>query len=258
MAKEEVMSSWAGEESTGLFDKGRVTITDESGFGFHPNYQGGNQPVFILRGETDDAEHETVELLYSIGTGWEVEDGGESVSGRATFRTNCNYWRLVLSAVENGLGDTLQARGESYEAKVWHGLTVDMKRVELDMPGLELREGQRKPNTVLIVGVPEAVGKGAGKKAAGAVAKKVAAVVEADEDADAAEDDETPETPAAAKSPLTPKQRIALTKLAKENDDHDDFMAAALEVDGVSGNEALEELIMASGKASFWATARGK
>ena len=50
---------------------------------------------------------------------------------------------------------------------------------------------------------------------------------------------------------------MALTKVAKENPDHDEFMAAALDVPGVSGNEAAEDAISASGAGSIWAKAQG-
>lgn len=252
---DETISSWDGEEGNGgLFDHGRVTISDETCFGYDPNYMNGEQACFILIGTTDNEDFPEVKQLYSIGKGWEVDGDGESVSGRATFLTSTNYWALVLSAVEHGLGDTLKSRGEAYEAKVWHGLTVDMKRVEYSLPGMVLREGQRPLNRVVITGVA-GVGKTAAKGAgAGKGAKAAAKPAPAEE---AADETPAPAASAGGGSALTPKLRIALTKLAKEHADHDDFMAAALDLDGVSGNEAAEDAVSDSSPSSLWAKARG-
>lgn len=47
-----------------------------------------------------------------------------------------------------------------------------------------------------------------------------------------------------------------LTKIAEESDSHDDFMAAAFEVEGVAGVPAIESLVMSNGKGSIWSKAK--
>ena len=249
MANDETLGSWDGEEgSGGLFSHGMVTITDETTFGYDAGYMNGDQLCFILIGATDDPDFPEIKQLYSVGKGWSVTGSGEAV-GRDTFLKSTNYWALVMSAVEHGMGDMLRARGEATDPSVWHGLKVPMKRVEYSLHGLVRDEGQRPLERLLIDGPPEGASKGKGKVAAASAKtapKAAAAPVEDDDDA----------TPATS-SDLPAKLRMALTKVAKENPDHDEFMAAALDVPGVSGNEAAEDAISASGAGSIWAKAQG-
>jgi hypothetical protein len=255
---EEILSSWDGEEGNGgLFNEGIVTINGgalQSVFGYHENYQNGDAECFILRGSTDQEDFPEVEFLYSIGKGWSIEDDGDRVSGRDTFLKSTNYFALIASAFGAGLGDVLKARGEATEAKVWDKLVVRMKRVEYTLPGLVLREGQRPLNRVIIT---EAIG---GESTAKAAAKATTKTTKAETVADKADD-----APAASGGAgggggggLPLKLKVALGKLAKEHDDHDDFMAAALDVDGVAGNEAAEDAIQQSGPGSLYFEARNK
>ena len=52
---------------------------------------------------------------------------------------------------------------------------------------------------------------------------------------------------------LDPDLDATLVALAGSFDSHDSFMAAAFDVNGVAGNAAAENAVMASGKGSIWA-----
>jgi len=74
------MAGWEGETSTGLLDDADVTI-EQGYFGTDASYQSGEQLVWFLEGTSPESD-EPVRQFYSIGTGWETSDNGETVEGR--------------------------------------------------------------------------------------------------------------------------------------------------------------------------------
>jgi len=192
------MGSWDGVEGGALLDKAEVTI-EKAYFATDALYQGGEVLVFIFEGTSPQSplDDQAVRQFYSIGNGWDTADGvtvtHPDLDG---FRTSTNYYQFFQAALDTDAVTVLKERGFPDNAKIWEGLRFYMERKHIDRPGLGSSE----------VLVP---------------VRYLGLAGEADTPAPAA---------AAPKAAGGNKVlRAKLKKLAKEHDDHDDFLAAALE-----------------------------
>ena len=125
------MGSWDTE--LGLMDNFNFVIM-EAYFTTLSTYNSGDGYLLMLKGNTDDPDSPTTEVAFSCGKGWLSVDGGKTVKnekGRMAFNRSSMYGKFIERCKELGVGPTLASRGESYEAKVWIGLTFHMEMEEI-------------------------------------------------------------------------------------------------------------------------------
>lgn len=178
------------EPIEGLPDDFDFWITAAS-FGFRKEYMSGEVPLLIWEGESPDVE--TASVIWPIGSGWEVVDGGERVTNekRERFVKASIYSRLLVRVVK-GLEVDMRSRGEATEAKVWKGLGFHLRREELPFGAGILEEKGGKTDHLMPVeflgdrdkvvpaarvrvkGAVEAAGKAGATVTASAVEKKLA------------------------------------------------------------------------------------
>jgi len=209
---------------TGLIDDFDFTV-DSSWFTTDASYNDGETLLLKLSGPTDNPENPEVTLQYSCGNGWEASDGGKVAvredGKKRRFNQSSGIWKLVEAAMEAGAGDVLRKRGTPMEASMWAGLKFHMKRVEQG-------EGQYKTTRPLPVSFLGVAGEGSTGSAPASQAPAA-----------------TPSAPAATNgSGLSKVLEVKLKKLARESASHEDFIAAAFDLDGVDGNADAERAVV--------------
>ena len=184
--------SWDTVEGGGLIGSdGPVEVTIKNAyFGYDAGYQDGEQLLFILEGESPEAD-EPFTQFYSIGNGWDTKDG-KVVTGRESFVTNTNYARFFLAALDID-ASAIKALGDPADATIWKGQTFMMERRTYKM---KFRDEEREFGVLVPVGIVKAKGKKAKKGKDGKSDTKAL--------------------------------RAKIVKLAKKHDDHDDFLADVL------------------------------
>lgn len=230
----------------------------------------------------DDVDEIPEEILqkYPCGSNWETEDGGRTASHtsgkpNAKFHASTLYGKIIDEVVGatkgygnaelaaggevvtnfDGLMDVLRKRGNPTQAEVWKGLRFRFAEVIFDY-GENKKTGERMvsrrsmPVEFLGVAGEEEEGaaprKAAAKKAAPAkkaVADKIAeakAKKAANEDTPA----ETAESLLASVDGVDDDMRAAILAVLAEAEDHSTFVDSCLEIDGVTENDALLELIV--------------
>lgn len=210
------------ESASGLLDDYQLTVA-EAWFGTDDESEYNQDRIYLfLRGEaTVDGEvvEEEYRERYSVGNGWEVVDEGRAIehgSGKnKTRRGSGHFWLVagVVSAFEAaGEKDALYDRVDEHgtnEADFWEGLVIDFERKVVST--FKDNDGNDRDFEV-----PMAVGIsiGGGKKKAKGKSKAKSGKAKGDD----------PEL----------KLRKKLVKLAGtfDEDDHDDFVEAALEKHG--------------------------
>jgi len=125
------MAGWEGETSTGLLDDADITI-EQGYFGTDASYRNGEVLVWFLEGESPQSD-EPIRQFYSIGSGWETSDNGETVEGRDEFNTQSNYFRFFRAAIDlDGVLEIVKARGnDPAVGGLWNGLKFHMERQEI-------------------------------------------------------------------------------------------------------------------------------
>lgn len=256
--------------TSGLFDDGEVTFT-EARFIKDPSYvnsEGDLMPVFavdLVTDEPDVGENGVLEnQFFSIGKGWEIEDGGAKVvredgkSGKGFNKST--YLQAFLGAMldlDGGM-DAVRARYEDtgatpQEAAFWEGLRVHVEQHEYETGGwgnVEKKTRSRlMPTEILGWDGVKAEVKSVAKKAPAkkAPAKKAAAAKPAA--------DETPY--AAAKAAAGDEVCAAIRAIADECDTVEEFMDRAYsEVEGIDDDTSIQLLVDDVESAeSIWAEA---
>lgn len=209
---------WAGED--GLNPESDWTIKSAK---FEPHAQWGDEPVLKLTVDVsvdDVVVSQDREQLIGIGPGWKAIDDGQRVErldgGEKSFNKQTSYYKFFAGAIEV-LGNELKDK-DPRNADTWVGYSFHMKRT---LVGKKQDGGDRN------VEIP--VGKGSGTSTG------------------------STSSPSASLDSTTLSK---LEELAKANDDHDAFMMAALELDGVAGSAEAEKIIGNSGADGLWAQAR--
>jgi len=221
-------------------------------FRFDTNYS-ADACVAAITFQPDEGEEQ--EQLYSCGKGWEPIDrgaGAAHVSGRdLNFNKNSNYGRFLGAAFEcDGFLDEVREAGilptsnEIFLGKRFHLGTIEITTTNPST-------GKESVKTVVIpveyLGVEEeaapakttkAPAKKVAAKGPSAIEKKQIALVEQleAEDADMVQ---------------------ALRELAEESEDHESFMEAAMDIDGVADSDLAQQVAMSSKAGSIWAQAQG-
>lgn len=229
------------ELSSGLdLDGATVDITDVE-FGFNAKLGAGVLCANFTFVNTESGDE--YEQSFSVGKDWDTDrTGKELVSDRPKrINKNTNYGMLIASAVEL-VDDPSDLGGSPKDATIWVGTRWTMGTVKV------LR---RNPTT-------------------GAETEKDAIVFKEfhGRDLDGAEPEAKPAAKTTAKKATgarkaTPKDGPpddidaelwdALLTLAREADDHDGFLEAALDIDGVEGNKAAQKAVMGTKAGSVWA-----
>jgi hypothetical protein len=215
------------------------------------------------------AEGEPQEQLYSLGKGWEPVDRGQGcahVSGRdLNFNKNSNYGRFLTAAFEcEGFLDEVREEGIiPQDPAMFLGKSFFLGTVEYGTRNPSKEGSEETMKTAIVptayhgfVGTDEeeeeepapkskakksvakkaaAKPKGAAVKGPSAIEKKqIALIAELEE-----EDEEMLES---------------LRQLAAESEDHESFMEAAMDLEGVADSEVGQQVAMSSKPGSIWAT----
>jgi hypothetical protein len=221
--------------------------------------------VAAIMFEPDEGENQ--EQLYSLGKGWEPTDRGAStahVSGRElNFNKNSNYGRFLTAAYEcEGFLDEVREAGILPQSQdMFLGKRFTLGTVEYTTRNPSKKDSEETVKSAIIptaylgwgeeeeeeeeVEAPKRTKKVAAKKAApkkaaatkgpSAIEKKQIALIAAldEEDEDLVQ---------------------ALRDLALESEDHETFMEAAMELEGVAESDTAQQVAMSSKPASIWAT----
>lgn len=219
--------------SSGLpLDGATVTVASME-FGYRQNIAA--QTVFACFGFRPD-EGEDAEQCFSVGKGWEPGGKGASLVRSNGRRGNINdqtgYGKFIAAALKlPGVREELIARkGDPTVAATWNGMRFVLGTVRETTTNPTTNQ-QKEVSRIIPV---EFLGTGDGEKV------KVVSANTA-----------KPTAPA-----VDGEIEGKLLELAAAHTEHDDFMAAAYEVDGVAGNAAVESLVMSTGKGSIWARAK--
>jgi hypothetical protein len=253
---------------------------EEVWFAKPPNYREGKQTVLQVRGVAsveDEVVDEEKESYYSLGDGWEPDDGGESAthgSGKTQFNSNSSMGKFIVAAV--GLGDEvtdiLKSRGETFQAETWRGLRFHFVRTEF-----EFKDRKTGESNIYAVDLPtEFLGEDSGDdKPAPAPKPKTSPrsrgkKAEAEAEAEAEVEAETATEAKPGRRRRKKAEDVADDALRQEvigfaaefeDDAHGDFMAAVLDADEFdrandvqADEELLNDIIDAEG--AVWTASR--
>jgi len=260
--------------SSGLFDDGEVTFT-ECRFIKDPGYtnqDGDLMPVFATDLVTDDpdvGESGTLEnQFFSIGKGWEIEDGGAKVaheSGKEKGFNKQTYLQAFLIAMmetEDGKGaDKVRERYEAtgltpQTAGFWEGLRVHVEQQDYTTGGFKDVEKKTRGRLMPI----EVLGwdGAAVEKPAAPVAKKAPAKKAPVKKAPAKAEPEAELSPyATARAAVGEGIAEAIRAIADEVTDTDEFMERCYaEIDGIDADDNIQLLVDdVESEDSIWAEA---
>lgn len=192
--------------SSGLIDDFDGTITDAY-FGTDSAYNDGQSVLLILDVATDDPDTPQITEKLSVGTGWNIVDGGAAIEhdkGKEVFNKSTRLFGFVKAAHDAGARFTLPSLRQ---AATYKGLGFHWLRQKVEGFNGESKE----------VLLPSAL-------LAGAAA-----------------------APAAAASPssevVSPALVAKLKVAAKAAADWSEFIDKAYAIDGVAGNAGAEAMV---------------
>lgn len=238
MAVNEMHESWI--TGSGLPDDIDITITDcrweftEAG-----TNDDGSERVEQCRTvfTYTDEENEEGELFLNTGKGWEPGAKGESVvrddgkpKGKFTSTGAFGYWighAAELDGVSEYMGKADTTKAATWIGTKWH---IVRDKIEQTMRGQKVEYERVRPSAFLNTGK-----KGKGKAAPTSTASTNGPKSDASEDvAESGVDNSVP----------SGKLLDKITELASEHDNHDDFAAAALELEEVAANTGYTTWVM--------------
>lgn len=276
------MSGDSWKTTSGLLEEYEMTLT-EAWFGKDPQYQEGKATIFIVRGDAElDGEllEEQKRTFYSVGDGWEPDDGGDSVkhgSGKTQFNENAAFGRFINHAAE-ALGDGIEdfsSRGETFEADTWRGTRWRFERKTFTFRDRDTKE-ERSYYVELPVeylGTDEDAAPPKGRKPAAKKADKTEPKASGGRRRSKAEEEpaEEPATEEAAPKASGGRRRSkkadddglrdAIVQFAATWEEHADFMNAVLDPDeferaeDLQGNEELLNDVL-DAEGSIWEASR--
>ena len=225
-------------------------------FRFDTNYS-ADACVAAITFQPDEGEEQ--EQLYSCGKGWEPVDRGAAtahVSGRETMNINknSNYGRFLAAAYAcEGFLDEVREEGIlPTQVEMFLGKRFMLGTVEYSTRNPSKADSEETTKTAIVpvayLGVEEdeAEAKAPAKKAAAkkapakgpsAIEKKQIALIEELEAEDEA-------------------MVAALRELAGDSDSHEEFMEAAMDIEGVADSDLAQQVAMSSKAGSIWAQAQ--
>ena len=243
--------------SSGLLETCTGTIA-EAWFGRNEQAEGpGADRVYLfwrlINLETEEEQDEWVARL-SIGNGWEPIEGGAKVvredGGSKPFNNSTDYGKVINRVLGqnggkegrafegqfDGAFEVLKGRGTQYQADVWVGMRFDFDTEEFSstINGEDVTWNRLLPQR--FVGMDERV---AGDTSSTAPSTESVAAT----------------TPSSGSSPNGVEQQLA--ELARNCETHDEFVNKALQVDGVSSDQALLAKVADRGDSGLFAQAKG-
>lgn len=234
---EEAFTLW--ELGSGLpLDGTEATVTAAS-FGYNNEYAAGACVLELTF--TDDESNEATQL-YSVGKGWEPQDGGALVgheSGRNMRINNRSIYGMWIAAFMQcpGAMEYAHAVGkEPNDASLWLGCRFLLKA--------HTYEKQDKKEGTTIVPAQFLGNAETGTAAATTAAKPATATKTLAPRPGAASAPASAPAAAAGDDDMDPAVRKALMKIAGSVESFDQWLDLALEVEGVAGNKPLERQVM--------------
>lgn len=237
MAKD---TAWGA--SSGL-PEGEFWIEDAE-FGYKAEVGNGQRLLALLRGKLTDEDGDVTEQEYrfTVGEGWTRTNGGKTAvkdNGKedATFNANTAWAKFFIAAIGlPGVEEVVRKRGTQRDINVWIGLGFEIAQVKSEFndrnnPGQKVE--YYTPTPVRFLGLKEGGAKPAAKSSKGSAAVEKAKAMAAKKEAEQAEDSSEGED----------DLRSRLIELAKSSASHEDFVAAAFEIDGVDSGP-LEEAVL--------------
>ena len=230
MSNEEVSLDEAWETETGLLDEYQGTVT-RAWFATDARYNDGNTVMLHLEIATNDQEFPEVTEKFPCGSGWDSRDGGETIeheAGKQKFNKNSIYGKIVdrVTKPDGVLHDaftTIKGRGRPTKAGIWEGLTFQFKREEFNYGG---DIGTRS---------------------------RVMPVKFLGENAQASTGADNVKAETAPSSDIDPVVAAKLRKAASEAGSQQEFVDAAMAIDGVVGDDDLLAQIVDDSDAGFYA-----
>lgn len=219
------LNAWATDD--GFVESYEGTI-EEARFDYDPEYRDGETPQLYLELDNVTTEEDvdlddTATLRFGVGNGWEVVDNGSAVERddgkNKGFHPKTRVGILIDRLIEIGAVEAIAARGLPTEAKVWEGLRFRFERHTEDygqIDGENVKVDFMLPAELIgEESKASSNGNGSGNKAV----------------------------------------RAKLVKLAKNAASHDDFLDAALDIDGVTDDDELFAAVSDDSEAGFYASA---
>lgn len=249
---------WGG--TAGLIDDVDVTIVSAE-FTYDPEYNDGNTLICRIEAAVDGGDADEPEVFkLSTGSGWEDADKGASArreDGKDPkgFNRSCAYQVFLAAALETDAAPIMQARGLPWDAGIWTDLRFHVQRQDywpFTIPVADRNAENANSRLIPDAFLGEAEAKGAAKKAPAKASAKGGPKQADPEPAESAED-----APAAASSngALPVKVRMALKRIAKETDSHDDFVERVFaEIDNAE-DEPVYSAAMDDSDEGLYATA---
>lgn len=244
-----VFDPW--EFSSGLVEEMTGTVKDAV-FATDAEYNNGETLLLKLDVLADDpevGEGGAITLLYPCGPGWVATDRGQHAARddgkNKKFNKASGLALLVASAVECGASDILKSRGTPLDASIWMGLKFDFTKKDFSFKGGDGVEVSY--NRML---VSKFYGSGdattAPTPAAGA-SSTTSTPTTSNGGAPAADLDVRVKT----------KLKLLAKSIRASNGEHDTFVERAFaEVEGVNGDGAAEDAVMAYDDKSIWGMAK--
>lgn len=255
MASDKEYDPW--HFNTGLAESYRGKVL-QGYFTFDSEYQDGSAVLLKLDILTDDpelGEGGKVTEQYPVGKDWEPKENGLKVahnSGKVkNLNKNGGVATLCQAAVEAGAGETLQKRGGTdgpLRSDIWTGLEFDWELKEFSGTFSGEKSTWTRMLPVKFLGEK---GEGGGAATTPAAQQETAPTPQ-----EGTSERVTSAGPAAATNGMSPVLKAKLTALAKEAASHDAFMEAAFGVDGVMGNNEVEQMVAQDGEGSIYANAK--
>ena len=129
--KEEVIKLDPWSLDSGLPDNIDAVITGAE-FTTSPDYQDGQ--ISLLKLVLEGADHDPLEVLFSLGKDWIIKDKGaqvEHAKGKQHFIATSIYGRFIHRVTEE-LKVQMPANSTPMQAEAWLGLAFHWEREELD------------------------------------------------------------------------------------------------------------------------------
>lgn len=239
---DELADLW--ETTSGLpLDGARVTITG-SVFGFNANIGAG---VTCWNATFTTAEGESQEQSFSVGQsgGEPSRDGSELVNAPKAFSGRSNYGRMIDSAREllGSKEKCAEVIGDPRVADNWIGTEWTLGTIK--EPGRMNPQTKERMDKDVLVFVEFHGKEGTKAKASGAKSASKASASASKSATKGVPDD------------IEPELWEQLVALAKEHDDHEDFMEAALALEDVDNSTAAQRAVISTRDGGVWKAAHG-
>lgn len=224
------------ETSSGFALDGATATVTAMEFGFNANMGAGITCAnFTL---TPDDGSDPIEQSFSVGKNFEASRDGSELLGAGKVNKRSNYG-MLMESVKEVVDDPGSVVGNPREAEGWVGTTWVWGTVEAETTNPSTGVTKTTSKFIVTGYVP-----GEDAPAKQSAPKKSAK--------------STPKKPTkGGASDLDPEVWDEMVELAKQFDDHDDFLDAAFELDSVANDTKAQRAAMKVGPGGVWEAAKG-